>query len=129
MNRRSKRKLGEYFDITNFGINLTELLPGAMSSLKHHHLIQDEFIYILSGTATLICGDTEFKLTQGECFGFKSGNETPHQLINKSTSLVTYLEVGDRNSGDQVIYLEDDLCAQSNKDGTWTFTHKNGKSY
>ena len=44
MNGRIKRKLGNHFGLSNFGVNLTELQPHAMSALKHCHSKQDSFI-------------------------------------------------------------------------------------
>src|SRR6185312_15230605 len=44
---RDKRPLGELFGLRNFGVNLTRLAPGALSSLHHRHSRQDEFIYVL----------------------------------------------------------------------------------
>ena len=38
------------FGLTNFGVNLTRLTPHSVSSLRHAHTKQDEFIYILEGT-------------------------------------------------------------------------------
>jgi uncharacterized cupin superfamily protein len=49
MEGREKRQLGEFFGLTNFGVNLTRLKPNAISSLRHAHSKQDEFIYILQG--------------------------------------------------------------------------------
>ena len=50
---RLKRPLGDLFGLRNFGVNLTRLAPGAVSSLHHRHSRQDEFIYVLEGEATL----------------------------------------------------------------------------
>lgn len=129
MTGRSKRKLGDYFGLVNLGVNQTELRPGAMSALKHHHLTQDEFIYILSGSPTLIFGDKEYLMHPGDCFGFKKGQGVGHQLLNKSDERVIYLEIGDRSQGDYVEYPDDDLLAESGDDGTWTFLHKDGSAY
>jgi uncharacterized cupin superfamily protein len=38
---RLKRKLGDYFGLTQFGVNLTHLSPGAVSALAHSHSQQD----------------------------------------------------------------------------------------
>jgi uncharacterized cupin superfamily protein len=46
---RAKRPLGDLFGLTNFGVNLTRLAPGACSALRHAHSHQDEFIYVLRG--------------------------------------------------------------------------------
>ena len=128
MDGRIKRKLGNHFGLSNFGVNLTELQPHAMSALKHYHSKQDEFIYILSGSPTLIYGEQEFELTAGDCFGFKAGTGIGHQLINPSDGVVTYLEIGDR-SDDHVIYPDEDLIAQSTDNGAWEFLHKDGTPY
>lgn len=126
---RSKRKLGDYFGLTNFGINLTQLAPGAISALFHHHLKQDEFVYILEGTATLMLGEKEYLLSPGDCIGFKAGAGVAHQLVNQSTEAVVYLEVGDRSQGDEVEYPNDDLKATQLANGVWSFTHKDGRPY
>ena len=57
---RLKRKLGDHFGLNNFGINLTQLAQGAISALFHHHSKQDEFIYILQGTPTLVLGHRRY---------------------------------------------------------------------
>jgi uncharacterized cupin superfamily protein len=126
---RTKRKLGDYFGLTNFGINLTELEPGAMSALKHHHSKQDEFIYILGGTPTLVFGSSEYLMQAGDCFGFKKGRNIGHHLVNNSNELVVYLEIGDRTPGDKAEYPDDDLCAQTKSNGSWSFSHKDGTPY
>lgn len=129
MQGRNKRKLGDYFGLSNFGINLTELQPGAMSALKHHHLTQDEFIYILNGTPTLVYDDNEYLMQPGDCFGFPKASGIGSQLINKSSELVTYLEIGDRSAGDIGEYPDDDLRAIMQDDASWQFVHKDGSPY
>ena len=47
---REKRPLGDLFGLTNFGVNLTRLAPGAYSALRHAHAKQDEFVYIIAGS-------------------------------------------------------------------------------
>ena len=126
---RTRRKLGDYFGLTNFGINLTTLAPGSISALKHHHSKQDEFIYIISGTPVLVYGDDEFLLSPGDCFGFKANNGIAHQLLNRSSTEVTYIEVGDRTPADAVEYPDDDLALVQKADGTWSVLHKDGSPY
>ncbi|HTQ99502.1 MAG TPA: cupin domain-containing protein, partial [Candidatus Acidoferrum sp.] len=106
---RERRRLGDYFGLTNFGVNLTELAPGSASALLHHHNKQDEFIYVLSGTPTLMLDDEPYPLLPGECYGFKAGTGVGHQLVNKSPNPVLYLEIGDRLPGDFPVYPKDDL--------------------
>ena len=126
---RTKHRLGDHFSLSNFGVNLTELAPGAVSALLHHHSKQDEFVYVLSGTPTLILGDQEYLLSPGQCCGFKAGSGIGHQLVNRSSARVQYLEIGDRTSGDLAIYPRDDLAFTRQSDGSLALTHKDGRPY
>jgi uncharacterized cupin superfamily protein len=127
MNGRTKRPLGDLFGLSNFGVNLTMLAPGAVSALQHRHTVQDEFVYVLEGEATLVTGDTETVLTPGMCAGFKAGGVS-HNLENRSDAPVLYLEIGDRTKGDEATYPADDLLAVAGPNG-WIFTHKDGSPY
>ena len=98
---REKRQLGDVFGLKNFGVNLTTLKPGARSALKHAHALQDEFIYVLSGTPTLIIDEASQVLEPGMCAGFPAANGEAHYLINQSQDDVLLLEVGDRTKGRQ----------------------------
>ncbi len=126
---REKRPLGKLFGLTNFGVNLTRLDPGAISALRHAHTKQDEFIYVLSGNPTLVTDAGETALRPGMCAGFKAGTGDGHQLVNRTLEDVLYLEAGDRTQGDVVTYPDDDLCGAWGVDGKWIFSRKDGTPY
>jgi uncharacterized cupin superfamily protein len=126
---RQKRALGDVFGLTNFGVNLTRLAPGASSALRHAHSNQDELVYILQGVATLVSDAGETALTSGMCAGFKAGSGNAHHLLNRGSEELIYLEVGDRSGGDAVSYPDDDIVAGTSADGQRTFTRKNGSAY
>jgi len=126
---REKRPLGDVFGLSNFGVNLTRLSPGASSALRHAHARQDEFVYILSGRPVLIDDQGEVELAPGMCAGFKAGTGNGHHLVNRSVEDVLYLEVGDRTADDSVAYPDDDLMAALGTDGAWQFVHKDGRRY
>ncbi|GAB2788521.1 lpg2434 family Dot/Icm T4SS effector [Halomonas shantousis] len=126
---REKRPLGDLFGLTNFGVNVTRLPPGAMSALRHAHSRQDEFVYILSGFPTLITDAGETVLAPGMCAGFKAGSGDGHHLVNRADTEALYLEVGDRSAGDIVSYPDDDLAAMLGANGQWQFAHKDGSPY
>lgn len=128
MSGRRKQPLGDLFGLTNFGVNLTRLLPGAASALRHAHTRQDEFVYILQGHPTLHTREGRTRLSPGMCAGFKAGTGNAHRLINETRADVLYLEVGDRTPGDEGSYPDDDLEAQR-VDGQWRFVHKDGTAY
>lgn len=125
---REKRPLGEAFGLTNFGVNLTRLPPGSVSALRHAHAKQDEFIYVISGSPTLVTDAGETLLGPGMCAGFPAGTGNGHCLVNRAKDDAVYLEVGDRTPGDTVTYPDDDLRAHF-IDGKWKFTHKDGRPY
>lgn len=126
---RVKHRLGDHFGLANFGVNLTELAPGAVSALFHHHSKQDEFIYVVEGSPTLVLGEEEFLLKPGDCCGFRAGAGLGHQLVNKSEARVLYLEVGDRTPGDYAEYPRDDLKFTLANSGAWVLTRKDGSPY
>lgn len=122
---RHKHPLGDLFGLANFGVNLTRLAPNAASALRHAHSKQDEFIYILQGSPTLRTDEGRIRLGPGMCAGFKAGTGNGHHLVNETATEVIYLEVGDRTSGDEGSYPDDDLKAVS-AEGKWRFTRKDG---
>jgi len=126
---REKRPLGDLFGLANFGVNLTRLAPGAISSLRHAHSRQDEFVYVLSGNPVLITDAGETPLAPGMCAGFRAGTGDGHHLVNRTKVDVLYLEVGDRTPGDAGTYPDDDLQAALGPDGKWRFVHKDGTPY
>lgn len=126
---REKRALGDFYGLENFGVNQTTLSPGTWSALAHCHKLQDEFIFILQGTATLVYGDEEIEMIAGQCMGFRAGEGIPHGLVNRSKEQpVVYLEIGDRTPGDEVSYASADLKA-IHMDGKFQFFRKDGQPY
>jgi uncharacterized cupin superfamily protein len=126
---RQKRALGDVFGLRNFGVNLTRLAPNAISALRHAHTVQDELIYVLEGHPTLITDAGETLLAPGMCAGFRAGSGDAHHLINRTSSDVLYIEIGDRNPGDSASYPDDDIAAALDENGKWRFTRKDGSAY
>src|SRR6188768_2520964 len=76
---RVKRKLGDAFGLTQFGVNLTEVPPGTASSLRHWHTREDELVYVLAGELVLITDTGEQVLRAGDVVGFPGGVMNAHQ--------------------------------------------------
>lgn len=125
---RLKRRLGDVFGLTNFGVNLVRMAPGSVSALRHAHSVQDEFIYVLQGRPTLVTNSGPKLLEPGMCAGFKAGNGDAHHLRNDSSEEAWYLEVGDRLPGDAAEYPDDDIVARY-ADGRYQFTRKDGSAF
>lgn len=125
---RTKRKLGDAAGLTQFGVNLTVLPPGAYSSMRHWHKTEDEFVYVLSGEVVLVTDAGEQTLKAGDACGFPAGKADGHHMINRSKSPATYLEIGTRVKTDAVDYPDIDMKGVN--DGTgFKFLHKDGKPY
>jgi uncharacterized cupin superfamily protein len=126
---RRKRVLGDLFGLRNFGVNLTRLAPGALSSVHHRHSRQDEFVFILQGEPTLVTDEGETLLAPGMCAGFAAGGAA-HHLENRTDQDVVLLEVGDRTQGDEVEYPNDDLMlVRDAASGRRSFGRKDGTLY
>jgi uncharacterized cupin superfamily protein len=93
---REKRALGDAAGLSQFGVNLVTLQPGAWSSQRHWHENEDEFIYVLEGEVTLITDAGEQVLKPGLAAGFPAGKTNGHHLVNRSDKPARYFEVGTR---------------------------------
>lgn len=124
---RVRRPLGDVFGLKTFGVNLARIPPGGLSSARHGHSLQDEFVYVLEGRPVLVTDAGETQLAPGMCAGFPAGGDR-HQLVNRTDADVVYLEIGDRTPGDVVTYADDYALARA-ADGTWIVTHKDGTPY
>ncbi|MGI2035182.1 cupin domain-containing protein [Rhizobium panacihumi] len=125
---RQKRPLGDLFGLTNFGVNLTRLVPGAVSALQHVHTKQEEFIYILEGHPTLVLDGEATPMEPGMVMGFAAGG-VAHHVENRTDADCVILEIGDRSIGDEVRYPVDDIQALMGADGKWMFARKDGAPY
>lgn len=124
---RAKRALGNAFGLDQFGVNLTDLAPGAATALKHWHSAEDELVYVLDGEVVALIGDDEETLRAGDCIGFKAGEETGHALVNRSDKPATILEVGSRRMDvDQADYPGLDLRVVPDGAGGRKFIRKDG---
>lgn len=126
---REKRALGNALALSQFGVNLVSLPPGAASAQRHWHTREDEFIYVLDGVVTLITDTGEQSLDAGMAAGFPGGSDDGHQLINRSSDTARYLEVGSRIPDEEVHYSDIDLHLIRGVAGGHQFRHKSGEPY
>ena len=129
LNGKSRRALGDPNGLTMFGVNLTDLEPGAISALRHWHSEEDEFIYIVEGSPTLVTDAGEQPLAPGMCACFPAGSSDAHRLENRSDALVRFLEVGNRSGGEQVQYPDDDMIMNRTADDQRSFTKLDGSPF
>ncbi len=121
---RARIKLGDAAGLDQFGVNLLRLPPGAWSSQRHWHVLEDEFVYVLEGEVVLVTDAGEETLRAGECAGFKAADQDGHHLQNRSGSDALVLEVGSRRAGEVAHYPDIDLQATGTK-----YLHRDGTPY
>jgi uncharacterized cupin superfamily protein len=125
---RERRALGDAAHLTQFGVNLLRLPPGAWSSQRHWHTGSDEFVFVLAGEVVLVTGDGEEMLRPGEAAGFKADDSNGHCLRNLSQSDVLVLEIGTRVAGDSGHYSDIDMTAPAERKPA-LYTHRDGTPY
>lgn len=127
---RSWRRLGDAAGLTQFGVNLVRLPPGAWSSQRHWHSHEDELVYVLDGEVTLVTDSGEQPLRPGECAGFPAGLRDGHHLQNRSTRDALLLVVGSRSDLDHGEYPDIDLRFEPGRySGAGGYSHKDGTPY
>ncbi len=125
---RERTNLGDAAGLTQFGVNLLRLPPGAWSSQRHWHSQEDEFVYIVQGEAVLVTDDGEEILRAGDGAGFKAGEANGHHLQNRSDAEVIALEIGTRSTADGGTYSDIDMLAPPGGKPA-IYTRKDGTPY
>lgn len=111
--------------LTQFGAYLDTLDPGAWSSHRHWHSAEDEFLYLMSGTATLRDDNGLTDLFPGDAVCWPHGQPNGHHLTNRGDVPARWLIVGSRCKGDICTY-PDDGRRQINFDTTWRIEAADG---
>jgi uncharacterized cupin superfamily protein len=123
---RIRQRLGDAGGLTQFGVNLLDLPPGAWSSQRHWHSTEDEFIYVISGEIALVTDQGEEKLLAGDCVAFPKNVPDGHHLVNKSGTAAFCLEIGTRTTDKRVVYSDIDMVFDSK---VGCYTHRDGTPY
>ncbi len=125
---RERTKLGDAAGLTQYGVNLLRLPPGAWSSQRHWHVAQDEFVYVLSGEVVLVTDAGEELLRAGDAAGFTANDPNGHCLQNRAERDATVLEIGTRLADDVAYYSDIDMMAPAGGKPA-IYTHRDGTPY
>lgn len=129
---RRTRRLSEAVGLSQFGVNLVTLPPGAWASQRHWHECEDEFAFILEGEVTLVEDSGETVLRAGDSAGWPAGVHDGHHLINRSDKPARFLVVGSRNDEDYGEYSDIDMSFSKGRYSggkKGIFCHKDGTPY
>jgi len=128
MQGRSSVRLGDAGGLTQFGANLVMLEPGALSSLRHWHLNEDEFVWIVEGECTLVQDAGEVVMRPGDCAAFPAGSTDGHHFINRTDRPAKFLVVGSKAKREEATYSDVDLKVEL-EGGKARFTYKDGSDF
>jgi uncharacterized cupin superfamily protein len=117
------RRLAPVAGLTQMGASHVTLKPGAYSSQRHWHRVEDELLVMIAGEAVLIENAGETVVRPGDVLAWAAGVENGHRLHNRSDEDCIFVAVsaGDkaRDSGE---YPDIDMVfgpdGYARKDGT-----------
>lgn len=125
---RTSRRLGPAAGLTQFGVNIVYLEPGAVASLRHWHLKEDEFAIVLSGELVLAEDTGETVLTTGDCAAWPAGAANGHRFENRSNAPASFLVVGTSHPDETVTYTQLDMKIIKSG-GKARFTYHDGSDW
>lgn len=128
MQGRSSLRLGEAGGLTQYGVNLVSLDPGALSSLRHWHQHEDEFVWVVEGECTLVDDQGEALMRPGDCAAFPAGQANGHHFVNRSDRVARFLVVGTKAPQEVATYSDVDLRVEM-AGGKARFTYKDGTDW
>ena len=123
---RHYRRLTGPGGLTDFGVNLCRLEPGAWSSQRHWHSKEDEFAILISGEAVLVTNAGETVMRPGDCAAFPKNDGDAHHFVTRSNADAVLLVVGSNVPDDTCTYPDIDMHLPRN-DGP--FTRKDGSAF
>ena len=125
---RSSLRLGDAGGLTQFGVNIVILAPGAKSSMRHWHRHEDEFVMITMGECTMMQDAGPTVMQVGDCAAFPAGNTDGHCFINHTEAEARFLVVGTKAKTEVATYSDVDLQVHQSG-GVSRFTYKDGTEY
>ncbi len=125
---RSSLRLGDAGGLTQFGANLVLLQPGAVSSLRHWHLNEDEFVMVTEGECVMLGDEGETIMRPGDCAAFPAGSTNGHCFVNRSDGVAKFLVVGTRGKAEVATYCDVDFQVHI-EGGKARFTYKDGTDW
>jgi uncharacterized cupin superfamily protein len=128
MKGRSSLRLGDAGGLTQFGANLVILEPGALSSLRHWHMAEDEFVMVTEGECVLVQDEGETVMRPGDCAAFPAGSTNGHHFLNRGDKVAKFLVVGSKAPREVATYSDVDFRLEMDH-GKARFTYKDGTDW
>jgi uncharacterized cupin superfamily protein len=125
MAKRHYRRIAPAAGIEDFGVSHVVLEPGGISSQRHWHEGEDEFVVVLEGEAVLVEEDGESVMRAGDCAAFPKAAANGHHLVNRSDAPCVFVAIGKPALTD-CHYPDIDLHLDA---ASGAYTHKDGSAY
>ena len=125
MAKRFYRRLAPAAGLTDFGVSHVVMEPGGISSQRHWHEGEDEFLVMIDGEAVLIEDAGETLMRAGDCAAWLKGVPDGHQLVNRSDRPCTFVVIG-KPSSSACHYPDIDLHLPA---GGPPYTRKDGRAF
>jgi uncharacterized cupin superfamily protein len=94
------KRLGHYGGGSQVGVGIDVLKPGQYSNRFHYHLSEEEHIFILKGSATLILGSRRYVMRARDYCCFPAGQRAGHHLYNHTSQNCVFMTIGDNRPDD-----------------------------
>ncbi len=127
MGDRAWQELGDAGGLTQFGASMMIMPPGSVSSMRHWHTGEDEFVMITQGKLVLVQDEGETIVKPGDCVAFPAGDTNGHHFINRSASEARFLVIGTRAKKDTCTYSDVDMKIEL-VNGKGKYTRKDGSA-
>jgi uncharacterized cupin superfamily protein len=98
------KRLGAFGGGSHVGVIYEELRPGAQTCPEHYHMLEEEHVFILEGSLTLLLGGKEYPMQAGDHVCFPAGQKAGHALVNRGTAPCRYILIGEDNRNEVVVY-------------------------
>ncbi|QDC11495.1 cupin domain-containing protein [Oceanicola sp. D3] len=125
---RSSLRLGQMGGLTQFGANLVTLEAGAVSSLRHWHRNEDEFLIVTEGALVLVDDDGAHPMAPGDIAAFPAGEANGHHMTNRSDAPASFLVIGTKAPSEVAEYSDHDLRIEI-EGGNARFTYRDGSPW
>ncbi len=104
-------RLTDLVGLEKLGISYEVLLPESRSSFPHAHTMEEEFVYVISGTAKLWLNGHIRELKAGDWAGFSPQEMRAHTVINDLKEPLKMLVVGETAEfkGELIAYPQNPL--------------------
>ncbi len=125
---RSSLRLGDAGGLSQFGVNIVILDPGAKSSMRHWHLNEDEFVMVTQGECTMWLDAGPTIMQVGDCAAFPAGRPDGHCFINHTDTEARFLVVGTKAKIEVASYSDVDFRIEQGG-GVNRFTYRDGTDW